>query len=808
MQRPVASAARRARQRMRAITPSAAATIAHAKRRCMTPISIVFSRRVALSKSAASAGARCIGPSTAAPPHGCAISRHCPPTRAAAASPTAGAHPWPRATPALAVTASWAVCFSPDRARGRGEEITTMGWKRLATTALALLVALVGRAPGVGAAIPREAGPTPPRLSFTDGEVSFWRPGAEDWAPAKVNTPLAAGDSLYTGDGANLELQVGPSAFVRAGAGTELGLESLESDLQQFKLTAGHAAVDARRLPQGQAIEVDTPNGAFTIDRPGYYRIDVEQDRTTFTTRRGGEATLVPANGEATDVGPDKQVLLEGSDTPQLTTNAAPDPDEWDRWNLDRSGHEREPSPSARYVSPEVTGAEDLDRNGDWRETPRYGHVWVPHDVQSDWAPYSTGRWIWDPYYGWTWVDDAPWGWAPYHYGRWVYADSFWGWAPGPVVVAPVYAPALVAFFGAPGVGVSVSVGFPFVSWVALGFGEPVIPWWGPVGFVGTCWWGGWGGPRIVNNVVVQHNTFVNVRNVTGFQNTHVHNAVIAVNRDHFGRGHVEHVRLSAADAQRLRPIHGRLGVKPTPASLVAKEGHAIRPPQAVHARPVVATRPPQDLSHHLRAAGLNPASSVAPPPPLVHAPRSQGGDHQASLGGRATPPPPPGAERRRPGQAGARPAPPSQHTRGERPDVGQPRPHGTPQAPTGAGRARPPARPAPPAVPPRHAEHARPAPSSPPRGVERERPGRGAPSPQLGAPPSRAPRERAYAPRPPPAPREKPHQGSPGAPPSARRDAPRPPGASAAPARPERFGASAWAHPTGRRGPTRRRHA
>jgi len=203
-----------------------------------------------------------------------------------------------------------------------------MGGKRLATTALALLVALVGRAPGVGAAIPRGAGPTPPRLSFADGEVSFWRPGAEDWAPAKVNTPLAAGDSLYTGDNANLELQVGPAAFLRAGAGTELGVESLESDLQQFKLTAGHAAVDARRLPQGQAIEVDTPNGAFTIERPGYYRIDVDQDRTTFSTRRGGQATLTPANGEATDVGPDKQVVLEGSDTPKLATNAAPDPDE------------------------------------------------------------------------------------------------------------------------------------------------------------------------------------------------------------------------------------------------------------------------------------------------------------------------------------------------------------------------------------------------------------------------------------------------------------------------------------------------
>src|SRR5437762_5646196 len=114
-----------------------------------------------------------------------------------------------------------------------------MGWKRLATTALALLVAVAGRVPEAAAAVPRGGGPTPPRLSFTDGEVSFWRPGAEDWAPAKVNTPLAAGDSLYTGDNANLELQVGPAAFLRAGAGTELGVESLESDLQQFKLTSG-----------------------------------------------------------------------------------------------------------------------------------------------------------------------------------------------------------------------------------------------------------------------------------------------------------------------------------------------------------------------------------------------------------------------------------------------------------------------------------------------------------------------------------------------------------------------------------------
>src|SRR5262249_39068724 len=81
---------------------------------------------------------------------------------------------------------------------------------------------------------------TRPRLSFTDGQVSFWRPGASDWAPALVNTPLASGDALYAAESSNLELQVGASAFVRAGEATQLGLTSLEPDFLQLRVTSGH----------------------------------------------------------------------------------------------------------------------------------------------------------------------------------------------------------------------------------------------------------------------------------------------------------------------------------------------------------------------------------------------------------------------------------------------------------------------------------------------------------------------------------------------------------------------------------------
>src|SRR5205807_5987567 len=59
-------------------------------------------------------------------------------------------------------------------------------------------------APTARAAVPTappDASPLgliPPRLSYLDGDVSFWRPGAQDWSPAGVNIPLAPGDELYT----------------------------------------------------------------------------------------------------------------------------------------------------------------------------------------------------------------------------------------------------------------------------------------------------------------------------------------------------------------------------------------------------------------------------------------------------------------------------------------------------------------------------------------------------------------------------------------------------------------------------------
>src|SRR6185436_7387560 len=395
---------------------------------------------------------------------------------------------------------------------------------------------------------------TPARISYIDGQVSFWRPGSAEWTPARVNMPLAPGDSLYTGPNSNVEVQIGPRAFLRAAEETQVGLDNQEPGFVQFRVTAGHASIDLRELGRDQTVELDTPNAAFTIERTGYYVADVTEDTTTFETRRGGRATMTPAGGVAGTVGARQQVVITGTDGQQVQVGPTPEPTRWDRWNNQRTDALVN-SPSARYVAPDVYGTAELDRHGSWRTVESYGSVWVPRAVVTGWTPYSTGRWIWDPRFGWTWLDDASWGWAPYHYGRWVYIRNYWAWAPGPIVVRPVYSPALVVFLGG-GLNVGVSIGRP-VYWAPLGWGELVIPWWGRRGFVGVVSWHGWGGPRVVNNVVVRNTTVVNVQNINVYRNVSVNNAVVGVSSDRFGRGRVATTRVNAAEVRQLAPVRG-----------------------------------------------------------------------------------------------------------------------------------------------------------------------------------------------------------------------------------------------------------
>jgi len=370
------------------------------------------------------------------------------------------------------------------------------------------------------------------RLQYLSGQVSLQPGGVDDWVDANVNRPLTTADRVWADKDSRGELQLG-GALMRISAETSMTLTNISDQTVQVELDQGTLNVRVRHLYDGEIYEVDTPNVAFTITKSGEYRFDVDPDAdATFVTVWKGK-------GEAT--GDERTVTIRHGEQAKFTNGNSlehqmldqPNRDGFDDWC--RMRDERlENSQSARYVSPDVIGAQDLDNYGTWRVAPTYGAVWYPA-VAPGWAPYHDGHWVWVDPWGWTWVDDAPWGFAPAHYGRWVHYGGAWGWVPGPGAVRPVYAPALVAWVGGSNFGVTITSGEP-VGWFPLGYGEPYIP---PYGVsrayfrnVNTS------NTRITNITNVTNNyysntnvTNVNVTKIT-YVNQRVPGAVICVPRD------------------------------------------------------------------------------------------------------------------------------------------------------------------------------------------------------------------------------------------------------------------------------------
>jgi hypothetical protein len=314
--------------------------------------------------------------------------------------------------------------------------------------------------------------PDPPeraaRLSYLSGDVSLQPVGEEDWAPAILNRPLTTGDKLWTDQGARAEIHVGPAA-VRLDGATGFSFLNVDDDTIQMRMTAGVINVSVRRLEGSEHIEIDTPNIALSLLRAGTYRVEVND---------AGDATVVKVSeGAAQATGPSQDIVVHAQQAVTFTGTenlvaqhgSIGAPDEFDSWSLERDRNDERASSSrtAEYVSPDVTGYQDLEDNGTWSSEPEYGYVWTPRYVAVDWAPYRYGRWVWVAPWGYTWIDDARWGYAPFHYGRWAHVRNRWCWVPGPRHARAVYAPALVGWVGSPGAR---------LSWFPLGPREVYVP--------------------------------------------------------------------------------------------------------------------------------------------------------------------------------------------------------------------------------------------------------------------------------------------------------------------------------------------
>jgi hypothetical protein len=313
------------------------------------------------------------------------------------------------------------------------------------------------------------------RLADLQGPVSMFDTEEGQWVEAQRNRALTTGDRLTTGPDARAEVRIG-STVLRLGGGSELEFARVDDERMVFQLHSGSVALRVRSREIAEEVEVRTGEGRALPERSGHYRIDREDDTTFVSSLRGslrfdsGDLQVqVPAGRRA-------EFFQQAGDRATVIAWSAPDSDDFAQW-VARADQRDERSVAQRYVSPEMTGVEDLDRYGRWENHPEYGVVWSPLQVAVGWAPYRYGRWGWRARWGWTWIDNAPWGFAPFHYGRWVSWGGRWVWSPGAYVARPVFAPALVAWVGGPNVSVSINLGGgPAVGWVPLAPRDVYVP--------------------------------------------------------------------------------------------------------------------------------------------------------------------------------------------------------------------------------------------------------------------------------------------------------------------------------------------
>jgi hypothetical protein len=518
-----------------------------------------------------------------------------------------------------------------------GPLLPQAGFAQSAPPPLAPPSAAPDQAPQTTADPPTRVG----RLSRVAGQVSFHGIGADHWDTTTLNFPVTSGDSFWTQPGASADLGI-TNNRVTMDQSTELDVTTLDDRSFVATIPQGQIYLRLLALQPGETFTVTTPRGTVAITASGRYEIAAgdTENPTRLTVVQG--AAQISGSNVNLQVAANQTALITGTDPFQTQVVPA----QRDAFLTTQLARERPPPVAGGITAPaevvQMTGGEDLAEYGTWQQAPQYGAVWYPQ-VAAGYVPYRNGHWAYVAPWGWTWIDAAPWGFAPFHYGRWVQIDGRWGWTPGgggiaygaPGYVAPIYAPALVTFFGI-GVGVGVAVGVGLaggfggnVGWCPLGWQEPYRPWYRA-------------SPTYVRNVNTTY-----VRNVTNI--TTINNNSVTIN-NFANRAGATMVPASAMALSRpvsqlarpvpaaqfadARPVLGREPIAPNAATAgvtprLAQEMHLAAPPAgaavrlqapgpAIRAQVAVPNaRPPLEANGHSAGAGAPAIAEHAPGPPI-----------------------------------------------------------------------------------------------------------------------------------------------------------------------------------------------
>ena len=351
-------------------------------------------------------------------------------------------------------------------------------WRNALVYSLACGTVLAASAGTAWADPPARAG----RIAEVSGSAWLFDPETKAWVRVLRNQTIGQGDQMRTDARSRVTVRVG-SSTVWLDEESDIEVLQMDDAATVLRVAAGDLALRLRTAQTAQETRIQTREGVISPEMEGLFRID-QLDRGSRLAVLQGRAQFDSDPGA-----PVQRAWLREGEQAEFWWAEAPrierqqiSRDKFSAWFTaqDQAEGALALGDDQPYVSPEMTGAEDLNQNGNWEVAAEYGNVWIPTRVAVGWEPYRDGRWVWTRQWGWSWVDNAPWGFAPFHYGRWIQHRGRWAWAPGRFEPRPAYSPALVAWVGGPQVSIGVTVGGtrrpPQTGWAPLAPRQNYVP--------------------------------------------------------------------------------------------------------------------------------------------------------------------------------------------------------------------------------------------------------------------------------------------------------------------------------------------
>src|SRR6266446_6652529 len=283
------------------------------------------------------------------------------------------------------------------------------------------------------------------RLSLVQGDVRFARQVHGDpladpnavWETAALNLRIGHGYVLATDNGrAEVEFENGAMAFLKENTVLEFYDLSLHDGARATRLVLRQGSASFYVNPASEDY-FSVTGGDFTVEANGRssFRLDNYDDGSAVQTLKG-HVTVVHRD-KTSRLAKGQSLSIKAGDESSLDIGRLAEEDDFDRWVSGCIDSVATATNAAlQYTnSPYYTsGFADLYKYGAFSSCGGYGLGWRPLRVGAGWSPFSTGQWMWDTGFGWTWMSSQPWGWAPYHYGGWLFDAGCGGWFYSPPV--------------------------------------------------------------------------------------------------------------------------------------------------------------------------------------------------------------------------------------------------------------------------------------------------------------------------------------------------------------------------------------